>query len=205
METQTPVTVAPSIETPETKTPQVNTSSANEFSIGSHVVYSLHGKCVVVAIENRSIGAENIRFYKLERLKPALSRSTRTEPAIWLPTSSAKERGLRAPMSPGEAQKCLETLTSREYYFSINESWTTIHPKLEATIRIDGAIGLAKVASYLYVLKKKQVVPATEVTRFQESVNKLLFRELSETTGQSIKTLEDQIAKGLRHKLIPDT
>jgi hypothetical protein len=41
--------------------------------------------------------------------------------------------------------------------------------------------------------------------KFQESVNKLLLRELSEVLGEPIRTLEDRISKMLRSKLIPDS
>jgi RNA polymerase-interacting CarD/CdnL/TRCF family regulator len=200
METRTPALSA----IVETTTSPESSQVQGEFPVGASVIYGLHGKCSVVAIESRDIGNENIRFYKLEVQKSALSRSNRQDPAIWIPIASSKDRGLRAPMNAADAEKVLATLASREYYFDPSESWTAVYQKLEASIRQEGGIGLAKVASFLHVLKKKQIVPTSEVIRFGETVNKLLFRELTEATGTPIRTLEDKINKGFRQKLIPD-
>jgi RNA polymerase-interacting CarD/CdnL/TRCF family regulator len=187
----------------ETQTP--THSSEAEFPAGSPVIYAMHGKCQVLGIENRSLGSEQIRFYKLEVKKSALSRSGKLEPAIWVPVSTARDRGLRAPMSSADAQAALQILTSREYYFKANETWNQVLPKLENCIRTEGGLGLAKVASYLYVLKRKQVVPTPEVSKLQETIHKLLFRELSEALNEPIRNLEEKVVKGFRSKMIPDT
>ena len=176
-----------------------------EFAPQSTVIYALHGKCLITGIENRTIGAQTLRFYKLEVQKSALSRSSRQEPAIWVPVASARDQGLRAPLTADEADTVLKTLSSREYFFQINESWSSIMPKLETCIKVEGGIGMAKVMSYLFVLKKKQVVPTPEVARFYENVSKLLLRELSEILNKPIRALEDQIARGFRQKLLPDS
>lgn len=175
-----------------------------EFQPGTPVIYALHGKCQLIGIESREMNGQSIRFYKLEIQKSALSRSTRREPAIWIPVHAAKERGLRAPLSTDQAEAVFKVLSSREYFFETNVPWNTIQPKLEMTIRTEGAIGLAKVASYLFVLKRKQVVPQQEAAKMQETVNKLLLRELSEATGENIRNLEDRIAKSFKQKLLPD-
>jgi RNA polymerase-interacting CarD/CdnL/TRCF family regulator len=182
----------------------METQGTQTFQPGSQVIYALHGKCQVVAIENRTIGNEQIPFYKLEVVKPALSRSTRPEPAIWLPILNARDRGLRAPVTRDEADLVISILTNREYYFQLQEPFHSVLPKLEACIRTEGAIGLAKVYSYLYVLKRKLIVAPSEVNRFQESVTRLLMRELSETLGETARAIEDRISKGLRQKMLPD-
>lgn len=178
---------------------------AVDFTPGTTVIYPMHGKCTLLSIENRQIAGENIPFYKLEIQRSSFSRSTRQEPAIWVPVHAARERGLRLPITPSDVETIMSILSNREYYFDPNESWTTVLPRLEACMRTEGASGLAKVHSYLFVLKRKQVVPTTEVTRTAENVTKLLLRELSEVTGETIRTLEERIAKKLRQKLIPDT
>lgn len=180
-------------------------SAAQEFVPGSTVIYGMHGKCNVLAVETKKVGEQYIRFYKLEVQKSALSRSTRPEPAIWLPVDSAKDRGLRNPINREQAEEALKILSSREYYFPIQENWSQTHSVLESCIRSEGNIGLAKVASYLHVLKKRMIVPTSEVNKFSEQVNKLLFRELSEILSEPIKSLEQRISKGMRQKLLPDT
>jgi RNA polymerase-interacting CarD/CdnL/TRCF family regulator len=188
METQGP------IEVPQT-----------EFLPGSFVIYAMHGKCHLMSTETRTLSGEPILFYKLEVKKSALSRSNKQEPAIWVPVANAKDRGLRAPMNPTEAEVAMKILLTREYYFKLDEPWSSIQNKLENTIRLEGGAGLAKVASYLYVLMIRQIVPSTEVAKLKETVFKLLFRELGEALGEFPKILEEKTKKGLRTKLLPDS
>src|SRR5689334_19976378 len=105
--------------------------SQPEFLPGSSVIYAMHGKCHVLGTETRSHCGESIRFYKLEIKKSALSRSSRQEPAIWVPVATAKDRGLRSPMSKSEAESALSVLLSREYYFKVSEPWSALQIKLE--------------------------------------------------------------------------
>lgn len=195
------------METQYTKDAAVleNEMTSGEFAPGTPVVYALHGRCNVMGIETRELGGQAMRFYKLEIQKSALSRSSRQEPAIWVPIENARERGLRAPINTGTLEAVNQIFSSREYYFELNQPWNAVLPKLESTIRQEGAIGLAKVASFLHVLKKKQVVASSEVNRFQETVHKILFREISELTGETMKALEEKALKAFRQKLLPDS
>jgi hypothetical protein len=108
-------------------------------------------------------------------------------------------------MTKEDAESAMKVLLSREYYFKINEPWTLLQAKLEAAVRLEGGIGLAKVASFLFVLRKKQVVPSPGVTKLQETIHKLLFRELSEVLNETPRILEEKVQKGFRSKLLPDT
>lgn len=174
------------------------------FEVGTTVIYPMHGKCTIAATESRQIAGETVPFYKIEIQKSAFSRSTRQEPTIWVPVSSARDRGLRLPITAELAQAIYQVFSNREYYFDPHLSWATILPQLEQSIRTEGGIGLAKVASYLFVLKKKQIVPSQEVAKFSESVNRMLFRELSEATGETIREIEVKTTKSMRSKLLPD-
>lgn len=174
------------------------------FQPGTSVIYAMHGKCSVLSVETRNSGNETVEYYKLEIQKSPLSRSTRQEPAIWVPVSSARERGLRTPMSAADAEAVFQVINSREYYFPITDSWSAIQPKLESAIRNEGGTGLAKVLSYLHVLKRKQIVATPEVARMFETVSKLLIRELADATSETPRNVEDKIARGMRQKLIPN-
>jgi RNA polymerase-interacting CarD/CdnL/TRCF family regulator len=179
------------------------TSASASFQPGSPVIYAMHGKCSVVSVETRQTGSQSIEYYKLEIQKSPLSRSTRQEPAIWVPVSSARERGMRAPITAQEAEGIFQILNSREYYFPLGESWSASQPKLEATIRNEGGQGLAKALSFLHVLKRKQIVATPEVARMYETVSRLLIRELCEACGETPRNVEDKIARGMRQKLVP--
>ena len=177
----------------------------HDFSTGMTVVYGLHGKCSITGIETRQIQGQEIPFYKLEIQKSSFSRSSKKDPAIWLPVSTAREQGLRHPLTKIDAEAVMGVIQSREYFFPVKENWSTIQHKLEACIRHEGGSGLAKVASYLYVLKKRMIILPTEINRFQETVMKLLIRELSEAfDNKAPKIIESQINKAFAHKLMPD-
>jgi RNA polymerase-interacting CarD/CdnL/TRCF family regulator len=174
------------------------------FTPGTPVIYAMHGRCKVIGTESRSVDQDTLLFYKLELKKLGFSRSGRQEPAIWVPVATAKEKGLRLPMSRSEADTAMKVLSSREYYFKLNQPWPVVQTQLETTIRLEGGIGLAKVASYLFVLRRKQIVPTAEVAKLQEAVHRLLFRELSDSLEEPSRTLEEKVSKGFRSKLLPD-
>lgn len=175
-----------------------------EFPIGTEVIYGIHGKCQVLTIESREVSGQASRFYKLEVQKSALSRSAKREPAIWLPVASARAQGLRPPMTLVVAEAAMTILMSREFFFNPAEPWSLVYPKLEATLRNEGGPGLARVYSYLYVLKRRQVVPASDVVKLLDSVYKIMIRELAEAFGEAPRILEERMAKGLRQKLLAD-
>lgn len=192
-------------QTPLSPHSQAAASAPHEFAVGETVMYPHHGRCTVAAIETRQLGSEEVRLYRLEVQKSNLSRSQKQEPAIWIPVQSAVQRGLRAPLSADAAKEVvMKLLLNREYYFSVHEPWAAIYPKLEQCIRDEGAAGLAKVASYLFVLGRYQVVPAVEVNRFNENVLKLLQRELSQALQEPISEVETRIKKAFRQKSQPD-
>jgi RNA polymerase-interacting CarD/CdnL/TRCF family regulator len=179
-------------------------ASNSEIPVGSVVVYAMHGKCTISAVETRALAGETLRLYKLEVQKSALSRSTRQEPAIWVPVSSAKVRGIRSPMSTEDVEKAFQILSTREYYLSSNEAWHISQSKIEALVRTEGSIGIAKALSFLFVLKRKQVVPYPEVNRLNETIQKQFAKEISELTGETIKSIEERIAKAMKNKLLAD-
>ncbi|MDR3608117.1 MAG: hypothetical protein P4M08_12135 [Oligoflexia bacterium] len=174
------------------------------FQAGTTVIYPMLGKCTVIGCEEKSIGGKTLAFYKLEVQRSSFSRSSRQDPAVWIPVNAAKEQGLRAPLQAENVPEIFAIFASREYFFEIQRPWNQLQPELERTIRLEGAIGLAKVSSYLFVLKKKQIVPSPEVNRFSEAVDRLLYRELSEATGEPIRALEEKTKKLMRPKLTLD-
>jgi RNA polymerase-interacting CarD/CdnL/TRCF family regulator len=179
-------------------------ASNSEIPVGSVVVYATHGKCLVTAVETRALAGETTRFYKLEVQKSALSRSTRQEPAIWVPVSTAKARGIRPPMSTEDVENAFQILSSREYYLSSQDAWHISQSKIEALVRNEGSIGLAKALSFLFVLKKKQVVPYPEVNRLNETIQRQFTKEISELTGETIKSIEERMGKAMKNKLLAD-
>ena len=185
-------------------TETLSKSEGPEFHLGSSVVYAMHGQCNILGIESRSLNGETHLYYKLQVKKTTVSRTPRNEPAIWVPVVSARERGLRLTMDRTIAEEAVKLLQGREYFFPLNEPWLVTQSKLETAIRLEGGMGLAKVASFLFVLKRRQVVATPEVNKLQETVHRQLFRELSAALEEPSRLLEERIVKGLKVKLTPD-
>jgi RNA polymerase-interacting CarD/CdnL/TRCF family regulator len=170
----------------------------SDFNVGNEVIYGLHGRCRIMAIESRELSGETRRLFRLEITRSNLSRSSRKEPAIWLPVESAISQGMRHPMSAAQAGDAILVLLSREHYLELTDSWSSLQTKLEQLARKEGSVGLAKVFSFLYVYLKQQVVPSSEVTRIYDHVHKLLFTELSVALG-SARTSTKAFAAALRN------
>jgi RNA polymerase-interacting CarD/CdnL/TRCF family regulator len=198
------------METQQSQNSSLNASvsaalaSNSDIPVGASVVYAMHGKCTVTAIETRELAGETQRFYKLEVQKSPLSRSTRLDPAIWVPVSTAKTRGIRAPMTTNDVDQAFETFSNREYYLPLNETWNASQSKIEALVRNEGSLGVAKALSFLFVLKKKQVVAHPEVNRITETLQKLFTKEISELTGETMKAIEERMIRSMRTKLLAD-
>jgi len=180
-------------------------ASNSDIPVGSSVIYALHGRCTVTAIETRELAGSSQRFYKLEVQKSALSRSNRFEPAIWVPVSTAKSRGIRAPMTSTDVDKAFEVLASREYYLPLTDAWHVSQAKVEALVRNEGSIGIAKALGFLFALKKKQVVPSPEVNRLNETLQRQFSKEVAELTAETLKAVDDRIARALKNKMSADS
>ena len=185
--------------------PSTPAPSSQEFAPGSTVFYGVHGRCTVTSVETRNVGQQPARFYRLEVQRTVPANTHKKDTTIWLPVASAASSGLRAPLSASEAQSVFEVLESAEYYFSVKTPWQKAQAELEAIIRKEGAVGLAKALSYLHVLKSREAVPPKNMLRFAEAVYRMLMRELLDATGAIQKDLETRVDRLLRQKLRLDT
>lgn len=178
-----------------------------EFQTGSEVIYGLHGRCAITSIETKQVGGENISFYRLEPLikNPIVKTTTKKDRAILLPVAGARKRGLRHPIgAQTDVDSIHEILGNKETYFELDAHWREVLPKLEACINAEGAIGLAKVLSFVHVRRAHHVVPPSDLVKFHESIQKLLAREISEVVGQTVGVVEEDIDRRLKAKLRPD-
>ncbi|OFZ81497.1 MAG: hypothetical protein A2583_00035 [Bdellovibrionales bacterium RIFOXYD1_FULL_53_11] len=183
---------------------QTGFSHETEYMPGATVIYGIHGKCTISSVEARQVGGNTLRFYKLEKVKSTFARTNRLEPAIWLPVTNARDRGLRLPMSAADVETAMAMICNREYYFPLAEPWLANQARIETTIRLEGFMGLAKAVSFTEVLKRRQVVPESELLRFNENVAKLFVREVCDATGKLPRDVYAEIERGIKHKLQPD-
>ena len=173
------------------------------YKIGDEVSYGLHGKCVITGIETKEINDGSVSFYQVRTLKNPITAKNpnRNDPCILIPVSSAQAKGLRPLVTKEEAESILKLLSDSEYHFDLNETWVSKQKKLEESIRKEGAIGLAKVVGHLFIMIKNDAVPPTSLTKFYESIYKILARELGESMGLTTKEIEPLLNRALRNKL----
>jgi RNA polymerase-interacting CarD/CdnL/TRCF family regulator len=183
-----------------------NTPQTQPFQEGAAVIYGLHGRAQVAEVVTKKVGTESLSFYRIQIQKNSINglKVAKKDSSILIPIQTARKNGLRDLMSTEEAERALAILNSRDYYYSLQEHFHIASPKLEAVVASEGGIGLAKVVSFLYTLKNRQVVASSEVSKSYELYSKVLFRELAEVTNTTITHIEEITAKGLKSKLLAD-
>jgi RNA polymerase-interacting CarD/CdnL/TRCF family regulator len=183
----------------------VNAQSGG-FEEGAAVVYGIHGRAQVAEIIIKNVGSKNLSFYRIQIQKNSINgiKTPKKDSSILIPVNSARKNGLRGLMSTDEAERALAILNGRDYYYSLQSHFHIMVPQLEAAATTEGGLGLAKVVSYLYTLKNRQVVASSEVSKTYDLYSKVLFRELAEVLNTTIKDIEDRTTKGLKSKLLAD-
>lgn len=179
-------------------------SPQTEFMPGAPVIYGLLGRCNVEAVETRTIGGSNLRFYKLQIHKVLAIKTAKKEAAIWLPVEAAAKKGLRALMTEDQAKEALKLLGNKEHFFSLEEPWPQMHKKLEEIVHTGGPLGLTQVVAYLHVLKKFLHHPSSEMIDLSDRAYKVLVREIAEVLKQTIRVTEEQIEKLLKNKPVTE-
>src|SRR5690349_20484976 len=92
------------------------------FETGSVVFYGMHGRCQILGVETRTVSGESVPFYKMEVIRNTIAKPVnKKEPAIYLPVSSAQNRGLRTIMTAAEMEAANAIFSSREYYFQLGQ------------------------------------------------------------------------------------
>lgn len=180
----------------------VSDQKKGEFLPGDLVIYGSHGRCEVKSVETKTVGGETLRFYKLEKKKPALSRnlSNRTEAAIWLPVQSAQSKGLRALMTAEKADEALSLLADPEIAFSSDQSWGELQPQLEKCVLNEGGLGMVKALGFLYLVIESRQVPPSQMQKFYENLKNLFIREIAEIKEIAIRQAEDEVDRLLKKK-----
>lgn len=172
------------------------------FKIGDEVTYGIHGRCQIMGIETKTIGGAPVHFYQIRAVSfsPIPNKNARPTPNILVPVDNAEASGLRAPLSDDGAATVFRMLEDQEYYFPIQEQWTSKQKRLEDTLRKEGAIGLAKVVGHLHVVLQQDAAPRSEVNRYFEQALRVLVREIAEASGSTAKEVEAKVRRALKSK-----
>ena len=172
------------------------------FKIGDEVSYGIHGRCQVMGIETKTISGSPVHFYQIRAVNfsPIPNKNARPSPNILVPVESAAACGLRTPLDREGVATVLRMLEDQEYYFTLQEPWTSKQKRLEEALRKEGATGLAKAVGHLHVLLQQDAAPRPEVSRYFEQVLRLLVREMAEITATPAKEVEHKVRRALKSK-----
>jgi CarD family transcriptional regulator len=79
-----------------------------QYKVGSKVIYPAHGTAKIVARTTRSFGGETVAY--LELVVPERGYGTSGDMTVLVPEAKASELGVRAAISPDEADEVLAVL-----------------------------------------------------------------------------------------------
>jgi RNA polymerase-interacting CarD/CdnL/TRCF family regulator len=185
--------------------PAAQTVGAPQPQLGDAVFYGIHGRCTIAAIEARNVGGRSMAFFKIEPQRAVPVRPGRHDSAIWLPVETAAQSGLRPVLSAAEVEKVYESLGGSECAFHLKAPWHRVQPQIEAALRSEGPVALAKAEGYLHLVKQRDLVPPRNLVKFAELIHRLLVRELVAATQESPKSIEEKVERLLRQKLRYET
>ena len=139
------------------------------LAVGDKVVHPAHGVGEVTAIEHRELGGATGDFYVLKILDNGLK--------IMVPKCAAAQAGLRAVMSPRDAEEVLETLSAREVAVDL-QPWAKRFRAYTEMVASGLPLEIAKVMRDMYRLKFDKDLSFGE-RRLLDQAKSLLLKELA--------------------------
>lgn len=157
------------------------------LKMGDKAVHPRHGVGEVIAIETRDLGGSKGEFYVLRLLDDATKK-------IMVPVNAAASNsGLRAIMSPSEADTVLETMRAKEV--AVNEHpWSRRFRAYTEMINSGSPYEVAKVMRDMYRLKFDKDLSFGE-RRLLDQARSLLMKELALAKGILEEELQAEVAK----------
>ena len=155
------------------------------FKVGDKAVYPAHGVGEVTAIENRSIGGMEQKFYILRILENGMK--------IMVPTNNVRQVGLREVISKSKVEKVFKIL--KEKSLSVETTtWNRRYREYMEKIKTGSVFEVAEVLRDLYILKIDKDLSFCEL-KLLDTARGLLIRELAVAKGTNEDNIEKEFAK----------
>lgn len=151
-----------------------------EFSQGDKVVYPAHGLGIIDAIQVRSVGGSQQKFYNISIVETGMK--------IMVPVGQAKTVGLRRVVDPTTVDRVYDILRDKDIEID-NQTWNRRYREYSQKIKTGSVLEIASVIRDLTVLKIEKELSFNE-RRMLDTAQGLLVKELSiakSSTEDSIK------------------
>ena len=151
-----------------------------EFSQNDKVVYPAHGLGIIDAIQVRSVGGSQQKFYNISIVETGMK--------IMVPVGQAKTVGLRRVVDPTTVDRVYDILRDKDIEID-NQTWNRRYREYSQKIKTGSVLEIASVIRDLTVLKIEKELSFNE-RRMLDTAQGLLIKELSiakSSTEDSIK------------------
>lgn len=157
-----------------------------EFKIGEHIVYPLQGVGLIKDIREREIHGETVLVYVIY--------FDISDMTVSLPVTKTAEAGVRALVSPSEAQKALNSISNK--YEPVNVDWKARY-QMNVDLVKEGSIeSIVKVVQGLYHRSKIKELPVQERKLYDNAV-RLLIDECAFSMKKNPDNIEKEIFENL--------
>lgn len=153
------------------------------FDIGSTAVYPAHGVADVIGLETKSVGGQDLRFYRLQVRGTGLT--------ISVPIDKAAENGMRPLVGPDEIDRVFEVLRDHDVPTD-RQTWNRRHRNFMEKIRTGSLREVAEVYRDLSLLRSQKTLSHGEREMLRTARN-LLVGELAVARESS----ESEVAEEL--------
>ncbi len=153
------------------------------FDVGSTAVYPAHGVADVVGVETKSVGGQDLHFYRLQVRGSGLT--------ISVPINKASENGMRPLVGPDEIDQVFELLRDRDVPMD-RQTWNRRQRVFMEKIRTGSLHEVAAVYRDLSLLRSEKTLSHGEREMLRTARN-LLVGELAVARGSS----ESEVAEEL--------
>jgi CarD family transcriptional regulator len=143
------------------------------FKVGQKVVYPNHGIGIIEQIEQKQIGSNSLPFYTL--------RLAATNSVVLVPVANAGEVGLRSPISSGECELLLKTLS--DDFNTAHGDWKDRFKEFSDKMRTGDIFCVADVLKHLTFLNHQKPLSFRE-QRMLERARYLVVSELAAVCRQ---------------------
>ena len=155
------------------------------LSVGKKVVYPSQGPCRIDRIVKKEINGKAVNFYQLALLDDSGSE-------LFIPVDKPS-MGIRMLLNKSEVPKILACLKK---HGATADSWKQRAIDNSKLLASGSPFDLAEIVCSLSDLKRRKGLSAAEI-RTLEKAWRLLVCEISEVTGQTKTTTEEQLEKAL--------
>jgi CarD family transcriptional regulator len=156
------------------------------FKVGQKVVYPNHGIGTIEQIEQKQIGASRLPFYTL--------RLAATNSVVLVPVQNAGEVGLRSPISSGECELLLKSLS--DDFASAPHDWKDRFKEFSDKMRTGDIFEVAQVLKHLTYLSHSKPLSFRE-QRMLERARYLVVSELAAVCRKPECNVEPMVEQAL--------